>query len=56
MHKLLTALATHAEDVALLAGALMLGIGAAAAFGWAYGLMIAGALSVAYGVWVGRAS
>ncbi len=56
MHKLTTALATHAEDIALLAGAFMLGAGTAAAFGWPYGLMTTGALSVAYGVWIGRSA
>lgn len=49
---LVTTLAHHAEDIALLMGVLLLGIGAGAAFGVPYGLMVAGFLSVAYGVWI----
>jgi len=51
---LLTALTKHAEDLALLVGSTLLGIGAGGAFGWPAGLMVVGALLVAYGVWITR--
>lgn len=54
MQRLAAALKKHAEDVALGSGAVLLGVGAGGAFGWAYGCMVAGALLVAYGVWITR--
>ena len=48
----LAALAAHAEDVALLLGCLLFSSGAGLAFGPAFGLMAAGALLVAYGIWI----
>lgn len=42
----------HAEDVALAGGVIAVGVGAGLSFGAGYGLMSAGALSVAYGVWI----
>lgn len=48
----ITALAEHAEDLALLFGTCAIGIGAGIAFGAGYGLIAAGAIAVAYGVWI----
>lgn len=52
MQKLITALAEHAEDVALSVGLVMLGVGCGAAFGWPFGLMVVGALLVVLGFWL----
>lgn len=54
MDKFKKLLANHAEDVALVAGVLLLSIGAGIAFGYAYGLMSAGVLLIAYGVWIAK--
>lgn len=45
-------LAEHAEDVALGVGSVLLSAGVALAFGYPFGLVAAGVLGIAYGVWV----
>lgn len=50
--RVLTALAEHAEDLALAAGTAAATFGAGTTFGPGYGFMVFGALAVAYGVWI----
>ena len=45
-----------AEDVFLAVGSVLLSAGCALAFGIAFGLMAAGALATAYGVWIAKGS
>lgn len=47
-------LVDHAEDYALGIGATLLALGCGMALGIAYGIIVAGALLTAYGVWIGR--
>lgn len=42
----------HIEDIALVLGSISLAMGTAFQFGASYGLMSAGLLSIAYGVWI----
>lgn len=44
--------AVGAEDVALAGGTIALSVGAGIRFGLAGGLMVFGALAIAYGVWI----
>lgn len=52
MGRFVVTLGTYAEDIALLGGALALSVGVGLAFGLAFALVAAGALSIAYGVWI----
>lgn len=45
-------LLNHAEDIALLFGAVALSAGVGIAFGAAFGLIATGVLGIAYGVWI----
>ncbi len=42
----------HAEDVALVLGVALVGIGTGLEYGLGFGLMTVGTLAVAYGVWI----
>lgn len=45
-------IAEHAEDIALATGTVLCGVGAGVAFGVGIGILVFGALVVAYGVWI----
>jgi hypothetical protein len=51
-HDLVKFLRANAEDLFLAAGALLVSVGVGLAFGLAFGLIAAGVLFLAYGVWI----
>jgi hypothetical protein len=52
MSKVSSTLQHHAEDIALIAGAVGITVGSCIEFGIGVACLVFGALSVAYGVWI----